>query len=82
MDPPRLLAAVGDLRPARLGHVGRFSTLEEVVDFYDKGGHPNPSLDPDIFPLKLTPKEKKDLLAFLRTLEGNAPRVAEPEAPR
>ncbi|MBI1725209.1 MAG: c-type cytochrome [Candidatus Tectomicrobia bacterium] len=69
-------------RTAPYMHDGRFNTLEEVLDFYDKGGHPNPSLDPDIFPLKLTQKEKKDLLAFLRTLEGNAPRVAEPEAPR
>jgi cytochrome c peroxidase len=69
-------------RTAPYMHDGRFNTLEEVIDFYDKGGHPSPSLDPDIFPLKLTQKEKKDLLAFLRTLEGNAPRVEEPEAPR
>ena len=69
-------------RTAPYMHDGRFNTLEEVVDFYDKGGHPNPNLDPDISPLKLTPKEKQEILAFLRTLEGNAPQVKEPEAPR
>lgn len=63
-------------------HDGRFNTLEEVIDFYDKGGHPNPNLDPDIFPLKLTPGEKKDLAAFIRTLTGRFPKVAAPEMPR
>jgi len=51
-------------------HDGSFATLEEVVDHYDKGGNPNPSLDVDIKPLKLTPQEKADLVAFMKALTG------------
>ncbi len=53
-------------RTAPYMHDGRFATLEEVIDFYDKGGTPNPWLDEEIFPLKLTAEEKADLAAFLR----------------
>lgn len=63
-------------------HDGRFATLEEVVDFYDKGGIPNANLDPDITPLGLTAQEKADLLAFLRALDGTPVRVAAPPLPR
>jgi cytochrome c peroxidase len=63
-------------------HDGRFATLEEVVDFYDKGGLPNPNLDPDIIPLGLTAQEKADLLAFLRALDGTPVAVAAPPLPR
>jgi cytochrome c peroxidase len=51
-------------------HDGSLATLEEVVDHYDKGGHPNPSLDKDIKPLKLTAQEKADLVAFMKALTG------------
>ncbi len=51
-------------------HDGAFKTLEEVVDFYDKGGNANPSLDTLIKPLGLAPQEKTDLLAFLKALTG------------
>jgi cytochrome c peroxidase len=51
-------------------HDGAFKTLEEVVDFYDKGGNANPSLDTRIKPLGLAPQEKTDLLAFLKALTG------------
>jgi len=49
-------------------HDGSFMTLEEVIDFYDKGGIPNPNLSPSIQPLLLTSQEKLALLAFLHTL--------------
>ena len=49
-------------------HDGSLKTLEEVVEFYDKGGVINPRLDGGIFPLKLTEQEETDLLAFLRAL--------------
>ena len=52
-------------------HDGRFKTLEEVVEHYDKGGIKNPQLDPRMKPLKLTKEEKKDLVAFLKALSGN-----------
>jgi cytochrome c peroxidase len=51
-------------------HDGSLKTLEEVVDFYDKGGIPNKNLDPTIKPLHLTSAEKGDLVAFLKALSG------------
>lgn len=64
-------------------HDGRFTTLAQVVDFYDRGGTPNPQLDEEIYPLKLTAEEKADLVKFLE--EGlaspNYPLVAPPKLP-
>ena len=57
-------------RSAPYMHDGRFKTLEEVVNFYNKGGVKNPHQDPLILPLELTDQEKSDLAAFLRTLNG------------
>ena len=51
-------------------HDGSLATLEDVIDFYDKGGKPNPALDPEIRPLHLTSDEKSALAAFLRALSG------------
>ena len=51
-------------------HDGSLSTLEEVVDFYDRGGNANPYLDPILKPLNLSPVEKEALVAFLRALNG------------
>jgi cytochrome c peroxidase len=49
-------------------HDGSIRTLEEVVDFYVRGGNPNPNLDVTITPLRLTAVEQADLVAFLRSL--------------
>ena len=57
-------------RSAPYMHDGRFKTLEEVVNFYNKGGVKNPHQDPLIIPLELTDQEKSDLVAFLHTLNG------------
>jgi cytochrome c peroxidase len=57
-------------RTAPYMHDGSFATLEGVVDFYDRGGAPNPGLDPQLRPLRLTRAEKCDLVAFLRSLTG------------
>jgi cytochrome c peroxidase len=97
-------------------HDGSEKTLEEVIDFYDKGGNPNRYLDvkmrdfeaekayilakksgkkytgpkvylfgPDETPvvpleLKLTAQEKKDLVLFMKALQGDPvdPIVADP----
>jgi cytochrome c peroxidase len=48
-------------------HNGSLATLEDVIDFYDRGGNKNPYLDENIVPLHLSEAEKKALLAFLRT---------------
>jgi cytochrome c peroxidase len=52
-------------------HDGSQKTLEEVVDFYDKGGHPNPYLDPQIKPLNLTNQEESDLVEFMKSLTSD-----------
>ena len=44
-------------------HDGSKATLEEVVNFYDDGGRPNPNLDHEIRPLGLTVEEKRALAA-------------------
>lgn len=51
-------------------HDGSLQTLEEVVDYYDKGGIPNKNLHPLIKPLHLTDEEKKALVSFLKSLSG------------
>ena len=57
-------------RTAPYMHDGSLASLEEIVDFYDRGGHPNPALDPLIRPLGLSEQEKAALVAFLRALAG------------
>jgi len=51
-------------------HDGSLKTLEEVVDYYDRGGIPNKNLDERIKKLNLTPQNKTDLVAFLKALNG------------
>jgi cytochrome c peroxidase len=52
-------------------HDGNLKTLEEVVDFFNRGGIRSPRLDPIMKPLGLTVKERKALVAFLRALSGD-----------
>ena len=49
-------------------HDGRFATLEEVVEFYDRGGdHDAPNIDRNLIrPLNLAPEEKAALVAFMK----------------
>ncbi len=58
-------------RTAPYMHNGRIKTLKEIVEFYDKGGIANPFLDELIAPLDLTDAEKRDLIAFLKALNGS-----------
>ena len=51
-------------------HDGSLATLNEVVDYYDRGGNANPGLDPILRPLNLSPDDKRALIAFLRALSG------------
>lgn len=53
-------------RTAPYMHDGSLATLEDVIEHYDRGGTPNPQLDEEIFPLKLTAEEKTDLITFLK----------------
>src|SRR5215471_2349255 len=51
-------------------HDGSLTTLDEVVEYYNKGGNPNRNLDQNIKKLNLTEGEKKDLVEFLKALSG------------
>lgn len=53
-------------------HDGSLGTLEEVIDFYDRGGIDNPQKSPLLRPLGLTQEEKQALAAFLGSLTGSA----------
>jgi cytochrome c peroxidase len=56
-------------------HDGSVATLEEVVAWYDKGGHPNPGLSDKIKPLNLTAEERTDLVEFMKACTGPTPPV-------
>ena len=67
-------------RTAPYMHNGSFTSLKQVIDFYNKGGGAgvgiklkNQTLSPD--PLNLSPKEQTAVIAFIKTLtdepEGN-----------
>ncbi|MDZ4824726.1 MAG: cytochrome c peroxidase [Flavobacteriales bacterium] len=49
-------------------HDGSIATLEEVVEFYNSGGHPHANRDSLMQPLALNETEKKDIVAFLKSL--------------
>jgi len=49
-------------------HDGSQATLEVVMDFYNKGGEPNPNLDGGIRPLNLTKEEISDVIEWMKSL--------------
>jgi cytochrome c peroxidase len=57
-------------RTAPYMHDGSVGTLEEVVDFYDRGGRANAALDAEIRPLGLSVEERRALVVFLHALSG------------
>ena len=68
-------------RTAPYMHDGSEPTLEAVIEYYDRGGNANPTLDKDIKPLKLTKQEKSDLVEFLKGLTGSPVKFAMPVLP-
>ncbi len=58
-------------------HNGMFATLDQVVDFYDRGGGTGSVLKP----LSLSATEKKALVAFLESLSGDPVIVEPPKMP-
>ena len=56
-------------RTAPYMHDGSLATLEDVVDFYNRGGGGGPRLDRNIVPLHLDADERRALVAFLRALD-------------
>ena len=63
-------------------HNGALRTLEEVVDFYDRGGGDDPKKSPMLRPLGLSKEEKESLREFLATgLSGPMPETHVPVIP-
>ena len=63
-------------------HDGSARTLKDVIALYDKGGLATSNIDPNIKPLKLSEKDKEDLLAFLQALTGTTPAIVIPALPQ
>lgn len=64
-------------------HDGSIATLKEVVEHYNKGGNPNPHLDPRMVKLNLSATEVDELVAFMEALNGEGYQdVAPTEFPR
>jgi cytochrome c peroxidase len=64
-------------------HDGRFKTLEEVIDFYDRGGDVvRAERSEKIRKLELSRAEKDALLAFLRALSEPPLKIEYPILPR
>jgi cytochrome c peroxidase len=61
-------------------HDGSVATVAEAIDYFDRGGQPDARLSPLLRPLKLSAGEKSDLLAFLRSLNGDKRIIDEPKA--
>jgi cytochrome c peroxidase len=69
-------------------HDGRFDTLAQVVEFYDRGIKPGPALDSRLLDrgrprrLNLSPADRAALVAFLKTLDDPVfttdPRFSDP----
>ena len=62
-------------------HNGAIQTLEDVIDFYDRGGGDDPNKTSLLRPLGLSRGEKRALVEFLKSLSGEAVIVEPPELP-
>ena len=62
-------------------HDGSQKTLLEVVEWYAKGGHPNPHLSDKIKKFEASEQDKKDLVAFMEALTGPLPKVESKRLP-
>jgi cytochrome c peroxidase len=63
-------------------HDGSIKTLDEVVEWYAKGGHPNPHLSDKIKKLDLTEQDKKDLVEFMNACTGDFPKIERGRLPK
>jgi cytochrome c peroxidase len=62
-------------------HDGSARSLEEVIEVYQQGGVIKSNLSPNIRPLNLSARDKKDLVAFMRTLTGEVAPITLPVLP-
>jgi cytochrome c peroxidase len=63
-------------------HDGSVSTLDAVVEHYEKGGIDRLSRSELMKPLRLSTQEKSDLVAFLNTLTSTLVPTTVPVLPR
>ena len=63
-------------------HDGSQKTLEEVVEWYAKGGHANDHLSDKVKKLELTDQEKSDLVAYMKALTGEFTSVCQDRLPK
>ena len=56
-------------------HNGVFKTLQEVVDFYDRGGDKGSNKSALLRPLSLSTQDKNDLVAFMEALSMTEPLI-------
>ena len=68
-------------RSAPYMHDGSEATLEDVVELYNRGGDVEENRSPFIVPLGLSVAEKKDLVEFMKALEGEPIKVTLPQLP-
>jgi cytochrome c peroxidase len=69
-------------RTAPYFHDGSARTLEELVDFYAKGGLVKTNRSPDMKELPLTAEEKGQLVAFMHALSSPQKALSLPELPQ
>lgn len=68
-------------RTAPYMHNGEYQTLEEVIEHYVKGGVNKSNLSPEMKAVKLTQREKTDLLEFLKSLTEQSNPITVPNLP-
>lgn len=56
-------------------HDGRYRTLEQVLEHYNRGGDKTPNQDARVRPLNLSADRLADLRAFLESLRGSLPEI-------
>ena len=61
-------------------HDGRVMNLDDAVDLMLKGGIKNPNLDEKLKPRMITPDERSQLMAFLKSLKGEE-KFEKPQVP-
>ena len=72
LEKDRAMFKVPTLRNIMLSapymHDGSLASIDEVIDHYESGGKNHKNKSEILQPFKLTPKQRKDLIAFLHTL--------------
>ncbi len=61
---------------------GIYTTLEEVIDHYDRGGDVTENLSPEMKPLNLTARDKADVMALMKSLTGAPLKITLPQLPQ